>query len=280
MPRHQRRRQQRAPRPHRPRRRRPTPLAFRGLTSTFGRPRRSPRSTSARSRTGRPAAAGSQATGRPCGSARTARSSGSIRRRRPFGHGFRSSRAITAGRSRCRRARSGRTDLGRTLIRSRAGTPRPGSQGPRSRWLGALTPVFADGSIWVPEETAGSVIRIDPTTNKILATIAMSSGGSRPSLGGVVAGDGAIWVSTSFGEIAPDRSEDEQDRRHDPPDGSRWRDDHRERHLVERVRRRVWVDRVGSRCHVGRDIVGHVARRRHHERARPSGRRLGRPRAA
>jgi len=68
---------------------------------------------------------------------------------------------------------------------------------------GALSPLFADGSIWVPEATAGSVIRIDPATNKILATIPMGSAGSPPALDSVVAGDGSIWVSNSTsGEIA------------------------------------------------------------------------------
>ncbi len=54
-------------------------------------------------------------------------------------------------------------------------------------------PIFANGSIWVPEANSGSVVRINPATNKVVATIATGSAGDT----GVTAGDGSIWVGNS-----------------------------------------------------------------------------------
>ena len=66
-----------------------------------------------------------------------------------------------------------------------------------------FSPLFADGSIWAGEASSGSVVRIDPATNKVVATIATGSAGDT----GVVAGDGSIWVGNSttgdFARIDP-----------------------------------------------------------------------------
>lgn len=49
-----------------------------------------------------------------------------------------------------------------------------------------------DSAVWVLNSERGVVVRIDPATNKAVATIPLASTG----LGDVVLGDGAVWVAT------------------------------------------------------------------------------------
>jgi streptogramin lyase len=71
----------------------------------------------------------------------------------------------------------------------------------------ALQPIAADGAIWVAEQPRAAVARIDPATNKVVATVNVGATGSI-GLGDVAAGsDGAIWVvngdASTIVEISP-----------------------------------------------------------------------------
>lgn len=58
----------------------------------------------------------------------------------------------------------------------------------------ALWPIAAEGSVWVGEQSGAAVVRINPTTNKVLATVPVGAGGSG-GLGDIAAGSGGIWVA-------------------------------------------------------------------------------------
>lgn len=73
--------------------------------------------------------------------------------------------------------------------------------------LGALTPPFTsdanyaiaadESAVWVHNGQTGNLLRIDPQTNMVVATIAVGAGA-----GGVALGQGAVWVvSSSTGTI-------------------------------------------------------------------------------
>ena len=71
---------------------------------------------------------------------------------------------------------------------------------------GVLFPLAADGSIWVDQQSGGATFRINPATNKVVATIRVGAG-SPIGLGAVASGAGAIWVvdgdASSIVEISP-----------------------------------------------------------------------------
>ncbi len=70
----------------------------------------------------------------------------------------------------------------------------------------ALWPVAAEGAIWIDQQSGGAAFRIDPATNKAVATIRVGTGGPI-GLGAVASGAGAIWVvdgdASSIAEISP-----------------------------------------------------------------------------
>src|SRR5215469_2540837 len=49
-----------------------------------------------------------------------------------------------------------------------------------------------DTAVWVHNVTGDDVLRIDPTTNKVVADISVGSGP-----GGVAIGEGSVWVANS-----------------------------------------------------------------------------------
>jgi hypothetical protein len=53
-------------------------------------------------------------------------------------------------------------------------------------------PLFADGSIWVP--SGSNVVRIDPSTNKVLATVHIGPEGTTSDLGDLGASGSSIWA--------------------------------------------------------------------------------------
>jgi serine/threonine protein kinase/outer membrane protein assembly factor BamB len=58
--------------------------------------------------------------------------------------------------------------------------------------------LYFDGSLWVTNPAQGELTRIDPTTRKVLATLAAESS-SRPST--MAGGEGAVWVVDGTGGI-------------------------------------------------------------------------------
>ena len=53
--------------------------------------------------------------------------------------------------------------------------------------------VVADGSVWVPDDPAGTLLRIDATTGHVAATVRVGAKGGHTA--GVVATPGAIWLA-------------------------------------------------------------------------------------
>jgi DNA-binding beta-propeller fold protein YncE len=60
---------------------------------------------------------------------------------------------------------------------------------------------FGFGSLWVRDQTDGTVSRVDPQTNNVVATIRVPFG-----VGGIAAGEGAVWTS-NFEENSVSRIE-------------------------------------------------------------------------
>lgn len=48
------------------------------------------------------------------------------------------------------------------------------------------------GSVWVSDDAGGELVRVDPSSNRVVARIAAGD-----SLGGVAVGEGAVWVASS-----------------------------------------------------------------------------------
>jgi YVTN family beta-propeller protein len=55
---------------------------------------------------------------------------------------------------------------------------------------GPIGIAFGEGAVWVANSAAGTVSRIDPETNEVVATIAV---GNRPV--GIAVGASNVWVS-------------------------------------------------------------------------------------
>lgn len=69
-----------------------------------------------------------------------------------------------------------------------------------------LSPVAVGGAIWVDQQSGGATFRLDPATNKVVATIGVGASGA-DGLGALASGAGAIWVvdtdASSIVEISP-----------------------------------------------------------------------------
>src|SRR5262245_8585500 len=115
----------------------------------------------------------------------------------------------------CSASFTARLPVGSHTLRVRAVDPR-GRSGPITRVRITVRPsapavksipvsgspvnlVFAQDAVWA-SSSDGSVSRIDPVTNKVVARIAVGAG----QLGGVAFGDGSIWVA-NFGSGELDR---------------------------------------------------------------------------
>jgi hypothetical protein len=82
--------------------------------------------------------------------------------------------------------------------------------------------------LWASQPTTNRVVRIDPTTERVVAPIAVGNGAS-----GIAFGDGAAWVANSLTDRHQDRSADESSGRGD--DCDRRRIDRRCRRRARRL---------------------------------------------